>query len=496
MSYLNAKDIKSQAAQPLILKEDDKIPLFLVKLWNIVEDPSYYDVIRWDESGYSFHILDPYSFCRNILPQYFKHNNLNSLIRQLNMYGFRKMTPIERTSLARAESDQDHLEFSHPCFVRDHPELLVNIKRKAPTSKQNNNDGTVSVPAKDLTAVFEELRSLRERQKQMEGRMGDLTKENELIWQEMSNMRGAHVKQQQIVTKLVQFMVAMLQPSKRLGKRPMLAIDDESAAKRLRTISDISLQAIQQNNVSDILDRLMKDYSQTHNPPYRSMPVEVNRQNTANLNQSNGPIISDVTDELDHLGPPSTGKLKNNVPSSSYQQQYQRPQMYYPSTSRARNTMECPSNMRPMSSGQQLNTSSANVPLVLQQPPVNQNIVPQTSQVVYSQTDVQLDNQCPVQNIPNQMQQQQPSPDPLVTSPASAPNLNISPSEFANYLNSVDDSIENCRGLIGGHWDDLDLDGLLDFDPKSTESQSKVSPAESPSTASKNRHPSYRQQPY
>ena len=39
----------AQPPQPYILKEDEKIPLFLIKLWNIVEDPSYYDVIRWDE---------------------------------------------------------------------------------------------------------------------------------------------------------------------------------------------------------------------------------------------------------------------------------------------------------------------------------------------------------------------------------------------------------------------------------------------------------------
>ncbi|CAD5209463.1 unnamed protein product [Bursaphelenchus xylophilus] len=489
MSYLDGKDVKPQAAQPLILKEDDKIPLFLVKLWNIVEDPSYYEVIRWDESGYSFHILDPYSFCRNVLPQYFKHNNLNSLIRQLNMYGFRKMTPIERTSLARAESDQDHLEFSHPCFVRDHPELLVNIKRKAPTAKQSTNDGTVSVPAKDLTAVFEELRSLRERQKQMESRMGDLTKENELIWQEMSNMRGAHVKQQQIVTKLVQFMVTMLQPSKRLGKRPVLAIDDETAAKRMRMVSDISLQAIQQNNVSDVLDRLMRDFaSNSAQNNYRQMPVEVNRPNTC-INQSNGPIISDVTEEMDHLGPPSTGKMKGTTPSSSFMNQYQSPQnMYYPSTSGVRNNMNCLPNQRLME----------NIPSNAQgQPPLGlqgQSAVPPTSQVVYQAPEVRLDPQNCVRPS-NATVISQPSPDPLITSPSSAPNLNISPSEFAEYLNSVDDSIENCRGLIGGHWDDLDLDGLLDFNPKSAEGQSKPSPSQSPS-APPNRHPTYETQPY
>lgn len=74
------------------------------------------------------------------------------------------------------ESDQDHLEFSHPCFVREHPELLVNIKRKAPTSRQHNNEGTVSVSSKDLTGVFDELKRLRERQKDMETKMTDITK--------------------------------------------------------------------------------------------------------------------------------------------------------------------------------------------------------------------------------------------------------------------------------------------------------------------------------
>ncbi|KAI1730673.1 HSF-type DNA-binding domain-containing protein [Ditylenchus destructor] len=316
---LQPQNTPQQQLQPYLIKEDEKIPLFLIKLWNIVEDPAYFDVIRWDESGYSFHITDPYSFCRNVLPQYFKHNNLNSLIRQLNMYGFRKMTPIERTSLARAESDQDHLEFSHPYFVRDHPELLMNIKRKVSLAKQAHETSstatTVNVPVKDLSSVFDELRQLRDRQKTMEMKMNGLVKDNELIWRELDHVRGAHVKQQQIVNKLVQFLVALVQPNKqqRLGKRHLLAIDDYQA-KRLRAergmgggdaddvygTSNSSLQTIQSNNANEVLDSLLQELAS--GGLFNNLPLIMRSTRLgSSASSSNGPIIAEVTDELDQL---------------------------------------------------------------------------------------------------------------------------------------------------------------------------------------------------
>ncbi|KAI1711074.1 HSF-type DNA-binding domain-containing protein [Ditylenchus destructor] len=316
---LQPQHTPQQQLQPYLLKEDEKIPLFLIKLWNIVEDPAYFDVIRWDESGYSFHITDPYSFCRNVLPQYFKHNNLNSLIRQLNMYGFRKMTPIERTSLARAESDQDHLEFSHPYFVRDHPELLMNIKRKVSLAKQAHDTSTtattVNVPVKDLSSVFDELRQLRDRQKTMEMKMNGLVKDNELIWRELDHVRGAHVKQQQIVNKLVQFLVALVQPNKqqRLGKRHLLAIDDFQA-KRLRAergmgsgnaddaygTSNSSLQTMQSNNANEVLDSLLQELAS--GGLFNNLPLIMrSTRSGSSASSSNGPIIAEVTDELDQL---------------------------------------------------------------------------------------------------------------------------------------------------------------------------------------------------
>lgn len=85
------------------------------------------------------------------------------------------MTPIERSGLARAESDQDHLEFSHPYFVRDHPELLVNIKRKS-ASHRPADQAAVSLATKDLSLVLDEIRQLREKQRAMETKMTHLVK--------------------------------------------------------------------------------------------------------------------------------------------------------------------------------------------------------------------------------------------------------------------------------------------------------------------------------
>ncbi|KAE9550677.1 hypothetical protein FO519_006120 [Halicephalobus sp. NKZ332] len=410
----------NQAPPVVFLKEDDKMPLFLIKLWNIVEDPTYFDIIRWDDSGYSFHILDPYSFCRNILPQYFKHNNLNSLIRQLNMYGFRKMTPIERTSLARAESDQDHLEFSHPCFVRDHPELLVHIKRK--TSHNKKEDVSGIAPPKDFSNVLEEIRNLRERQTGMEDRMNELINENMALWQQMDSMRATHMKQQQIVNKLVHFLVTLVQP-KRLGKRHLLAIDEASAPKKKATGMEPStaLQTIQNNNINDILDNLISDFSSRRDYTPLSFGSSSN---------GSGPIISDVTDELEHLTASSRGNIGSNDLNLNYGNSIQQQQ-----------------------------------PKMTQQQPMmqQQNVIPQMSQSQRGGGSIQqVQNQDPTLGIANSVDE------PSVLSP-NAQGLPFTPTDFADYLSGVNQGIDNCRDLIGDQWNDFDFESLIDSTGESPE---------------------------
>jgi hypothetical protein len=64
---------------------------FINKLYTMLEDPNVHSLICWDPTGTIFIVHNPTDFAKTVLPQYFKHNNFASFVRQLNMYGFHKV---------------------------------------------------------------------------------------------------------------------------------------------------------------------------------------------------------------------------------------------------------------------------------------------------------------------------------------------------------------------------------------------------------------------
>ena len=108
-------------------------PAFLEKLFDILEDVNnaYTQYISWQPDGNSFIIKRVNEFSEVVLPKYFKHSNIQSYIRQLNMYGFSK-----------TRHDSNHHEFTHKLFQRGRRDLLPFIRRKTQqTTRGGNSSG-------------------------------------------------------------------------------------------------------------------------------------------------------------------------------------------------------------------------------------------------------------------------------------------------------------------------------------------------------------------
>ncbi|CAN7990997.1 unnamed protein product [Ixodes hexagonus] len=259
----------------------NNVPAFLVKLWKLVEDENCNDLISWNGNGQSFIIHNQTQFAKELLPLYFKHSNMASFIRQLNMYGFRKVASIDQGAL---KSDRESIEFFHNFFIRGQECMLEFIKRKVPAGR-NGGPEEGRAHGDVIKELLSDVGSMQGRQEHVDQLLSDMKKENEALWREVAVLRQKHHKQQQIVEKLIQFLVTLVQANRNITvKRKLpLMLHDSSSAKVPR-LKKSGFVAAADGQISTADYQVSSPASQI----------------------SEGPVIRDVTDLMDDGGETSS----------------------------------------------------------------------------------------------------------------------------------------------------------------------------------------------
>ena len=149
----------------------ESVPPFISKLYDILSHSNVpTDTIRWGANGDTIVVTDQERFATEVLPRYFKHNNIRSFVRQLNSYRFQRCRPA-----ADEMGEHGRLEFYMPTFRAGRKDLLCyctrgNVPQRLPPDLPLHVEArasTASAPAPislpdETLALSKELMSVQE----------------------------------------------------------------------------------------------------------------------------------------------------------------------------------------------------------------------------------------------------------------------------------------------------------------------------------------------
>ncbi|XP_060245194.1 heat shock factor protein 1 isoform X4 [Meriones unguiculatus] len=404
------------------------VPAFLTKLWTLVSDPDTDALICWSPSGNSFHVFDQGQFAKEVLPKYFKHNNMASFVRQLNMYGFRKVVHIEQGGLVKPE--RDDTEFQHPCFLRGQEQLLENIKRKV-TSVSTLKSEDIKIRQDSVTRLLTDVQLMKGKQECMDSKLLAMKHENEALWREVASLRQKHAQQQKVVNKLIQFLISLVQSNRILGvkrKIPLMLSDSSSAHSVPKYGRQYSLEHVHGPGPYSVSTRLHGTATYSSSSLYTSDAVT-----------SSGPIISDITElaPSSPLASPSRRIDERPLSSSTLIRVKEEP----PSPPRSPRVLEA-SPGRPSSVDTPL-SPTAFIDSILQESeltPAASNTAPKDTTGAHA-----------------------PTPQPPSTPEKCLSVACLDKNELSDHLDAMDSNLDNLQTMLTSHGFSVDTSALLDI---------------------------------
>jgi len=184
---------------------DKRLP-FIRATYAMTNSLAHKEGVGWTEDGKGIEVRNVSYFCEHVLPHFFKHGNLSSFVRQLNMYGFEK-DECRRPGVSHV--------FVHPVFRRGCEDKLDTIKRKTVKNRpygEGEHEDAIHA-AEDIEKLTAQQADLEQRLRALEERNGHLVEQNQKLRAAMEHLDVAQGDILEQMRKILLFLYRAYEPA-------------------------------------------------------------------------------------------------------------------------------------------------------------------------------------------------------------------------------------------------------------------------------------------